>query len=430
MKKCQLSWMLLLGLVLGIILVGCSSEDSSSTDEDGGGSDDKIKLTFWGDWTGEGEEQFNHMVELFNKSQDRIEVEYVIQEDLVTKFMTGITSGQIPDVLLWDRWRTSLYAPKGVLHPINDFLEKDGISEDDFYGEALKELSYEGNLYGLPLTVDTRALFYNKDHFEEAGLEPPETWQDLREAAQVLTKKNGNDLERAGFSFSDVGLFSMWIQQAGGQMLTDDLTKTAFNSEAGLEVLDFWGKMIFEDKVYKPGFDKGLEGAQHPFITGKVSMHYTGPWDLRTYEQYGDQLNFGVVPPPAGPNGDQGAVMGGFGLAIPEASEKQEAAWEFIKWWLADPENALEWGKTSLNIPGNKAALEDPFFQDDPFWKPFIDSLEFATIRPRHPGYSVAEVDGLIPQLEKFITGEQSAEEALKNAQEQGDRMLEENEVE
>ncbi|WP_368659430.1 ABC transporter substrate-binding protein [Metabacillus halosaccharovorans] len=428
MRKFRFGWMLLLGVLLSLALVGCSSEDSSKSDS--GSGDEKVKLTFWGDWTGDGEDQFNHMVEKFNESQDRIEVEYVIQEDLITKFMTGITSGQVPDVLLWDRWRTSLYAPKGVLHPINEYMEADGVSEGDFYEEALKELSYDDNLYGLPLTVDTRALFYNKDHFEEAGIEPPTTWEELREAAKKLTVKNGKDFERVGFSLNDLGLFNMWLQQAGGQMLTEDLTATAYNSEAGLKVLEYWNQLLFEDEVYKTGFDKGLEGAQHPFVTGKSSMHFTGPWDLRTYEQYSDQLNYGVVPPPAGPNGDKGAVMGGFGLAVPEASEKKEAAWEFIKWWLAEPENALEWGKTSLNIPGNKIALEDPFFQDDPFWKPFIDSLEFAKIRPRHPGYSVAEVDALIPNLEKFLLQEQSAEETLEKAQKEGDRMLKENEVE
>src|SRR5690554_5076361 len=130
MKKVHFNWMVLLGLILVVVLAGCGGDEEASGSSES--SDGKIKLTFWGDWTGEGESQFNHMVEKFNESQDRIEVEYVIQEDLITKFMTGITSGQVPDVLLWDRWRTSLYAPKGVLHPLDEFMEADGIPEADF----------------------------------------------------------------------------------------------------------------------------------------------------------------------------------------------------------------------------------------------------------------------------------------------------------
>lgn len=411
-----------------LLLVACGS-DADGNEGSSSGSE-PTEITFWGDWSGEGEEQFNHMVNLFNESQDEIKVEYVVQEELVTQFMTGVSSGQVPDVLLWDRWRTALYAPRNVLTPIDEFMEADGINKDEFFEEALFELTYDDDLYGLPLTVDTRALFYNIAHFEEAGIEPPTTWEEMRTAANELKIVNDGKLERAGMSFSDPGLFSMWIQQAGGQMLDDTQEKPAYNSPEGLEVLEYWEQMIFEDEVYKVGFDTGLEGAQHPFITGKVSMHYTGPWDIRTFEVYSDELEFGVVPPPAGPNGDQGSVMGGFGLAIPSASDHPEEAWEFIKWWIAEEENALEWGKTSFNIPGNLAAIENPFYQEDEFWAPFIEALGFATVRPTHPGYPVMEEDALRPNLESFLLQDISAEEALENAETEGARMLIENEIE
>lgn len=148
--------------------------------------DDVVTLTFWGDWGGDGAEQFIAMADAFNESQDGIRVEYVVQEDMITKFLTASTSGNAPDIMFWDRWRTSLYAPRGVLMPINDFMEADGVSQDDFYSEALRELSLDGNIYGLPLTVDARALFYNKTLLEEAGLEPPTTWEELEEVATAL----------------------------------------------------------------------------------------------------------------------------------------------------------------------------------------------------------------------------------------------------
>ena len=406
---------------------GTGKDEGSSSGSDGASSAGKpVELTFWGDWGGEGQKQFETMVDAFNKSQDRIRVKYVLQQDMITKFLTAATSGGAPDVLFWDRWRTSLYAPKNVLHPIDEYMDRDGIAREDFYSEALKELSYDGKLYGLPLTVDARALFYNKKLLSEAGVEPPKTWDELREAARKLTKWNGNKLETAGFSLGDVGLFNMYLQQAGGQMITED-GKTNFNNEKGLAVLRFWDQLLNEDKVYKIGFEQGLGEGQDVFVTGKMAMHYTGPWMLTTYKKYGNDLDFGVVPPPAGPNGDRGSVMGGFGLVIPEGSKHKEEAWEFIKWWLANKDNALLWAKTSLNIPGFKPALEDPFFVDDPFWKPFLDTLEFAKIRPQHPGYSVMEVDALIPNLQLFTQGEISAEEALKKAQEQGDRLLKDN---
>lgn len=405
-----------------------SSNNASTSNSSDAAKSDPVELTFWGDWGGEGQKQFETMVDAFNKSQDKIRVKYVLQQDMITKFLTAATSGGSPDILFWDRWRTSLYAPKNVLHPVDEFMAKDGLNKDDFYGEALKELSYQDKLYGLPLTVDARALFYNKKILADAGINtPPTTWDELEQDAIKTTKWNGNKLEVAGFSLGDNGLFNMYLQQAGGHMLSDDGTKTDFNNDQGKSVLEYWDRLLNKDKVYKVGFEQGLGEGTDAFVTGKLAMQYTGPWMLSTYKKYGKDLDFGIVPPPAGPNGDKGSVMGGFGLVIPEGSKHQAEAWEFIKWWTANKDNALLWAKTSLNIPGYKPALEDPFFRDDPFWKPFLDTLEFAKIRPAHPGYSVMEGDALIPNLQLFQQSKQSLEDTLKKAQTRGDQLLTDN---
>ena len=109
------------------------------------------QVTFWGDWTGEGETQIKTMVDAFNKSQADIQVNYVPTQDIVTKFLTAATSGSAPDLLIWDRFRTALYAPKGVLLPIDDFMTASKLDKADFYSEALRELTYDGKLYGLPI---------------------------------------------------------------------------------------------------------------------------------------------------------------------------------------------------------------------------------------------------------------------------------------
>lgn len=387
-----------------------------------------VEITYWGDWAGEGQKQFETMMKAFNESQTNVVAKYVVTQDMVTKFLTAASSGQSPDIMFWDRWRTSLYAPKGVLHPIDEYMTKDNVKAEDFYTEAVRELTYENKVYGLPLTVDCRALFYNKKLFAENGITtPPTTWAELNEAAKKLTVWNGKKLERSGMSMKDTGLFSMWIQQAGGQMLSDDGTKTAFNSEAGLTVLNYWKKMVMEDKVYKVGFEDGLDKGTDAFATGKVAMTYSGPWMLSTYKNYGKDLEYGIVPPPAGPNGNKGAGVGGFGLVIPEGAKHKDEAWQLMKWWLTVPENAAMYGKTSLNIPGLKAATLDSFYSSDEQYKPFLETFEFAKIRPTVSGYSTMEEKALIPNLQLFLEGKQSAEDTLKKAQELGDKVLLEN---
>jgi multiple sugar transport system substrate-binding protein len=389
---------------------------------------DRIQLTLWGDWTGEGETQINTMVEAFNASQDRITVTYVPTQDIVTRFLTASTSGSAPDVIVWDRWRTTLYGPRGVFLPLNERMAAAGLTPDQFFTEALRELSVEDMIYGLPLTVDARALYYNKALLEAAGVEPPTTWDELRAAAIALTQRAADGtLQVSGFSLSDVGLFNMYIQQAGGSILNEEGTATAFNSEAGLAVLNFWDQLINQDRVYELGFETGLGGGSDAFVTGRVAMQYNGPWMLNFYKSYGDQLDFGVVPPPAGPNGDTGSVMGGFGLAISSTTAHADAAWEFVRWWVATAENALLWAQTSNNIPGFLETLEDPYFAEDEYLSAFIQTLRIAKIRPPVPGYSPMEVDALIPNLQLFVTGNQSAADALRSAQEQGDLILQDN---
>lgn len=416
-----------LAIATAAALTACGSGSSSGT-SGSASSGEVVRLKFWGDWSGEGANQFNTMVAAFNKTNPKIQVEYVVQEDMLTKFLTASTSGQAPDIMFWDRWRTAGYAPKGVLHPLDDLMKKDGVGQDLFYGEALRELTHNGKLYGLPITVDARVLFYNKAHLKEAGVEPPRTWAELEETAAKLSKSEGGKLVRSGLPLHDTGLFSMYLRQAGGTMVADDCSKTLFNGPQGVQVLDLWGRMM-KAGVYRNGFEKALGDEGQAFAAGKVSMLLTGPWNITTFKKYGKDLDFGIVPPPTGPNGAAASVMGGFGLVIPQASKQKEAAWEFVKWWTANKDNSLLWAKTSLNIPGNVQAANDPFFTSDPFWKPVLDTLGDAKIRPTCAGYSPMETEALIPNLQLFLEGKLTAQQALAKAQEQGDKVLVQNNI-
>ena len=412
-------------LALGALLLTSALATTALTSAQGA-----TEITLWGDWSGEGEQQILTMVNGFNAAQGKVKVKYVVQQDVITKFLTASTAGNAPDMMIWDRFLTALYAPKNVLAPINDFMAKDKINAKGFYAEALRELSVGNNLYGLPLTVDARALFYNKKLLRAAGVTPPRTWEQLRNAAIKLTKRDASGkLQVSGFALDDIGLFSMWLKQAGGSLLTPDGTKTAFNSPQGLAVLEFLDQLLNKDKVYETGFGRGEGNAQDPFVTGKIAMFYSGPWAINGYKKYGKDLDFGIAPPPAGPTGAKGAGMGGFGLAITSASKNKEAAWEFMKWWLAEDKNALTWGKTSSNIPGNLKAVNDAYFQRDPLLKGITDTLKFATIRPPVPGYPPMEGQALIPNIQLFLEGKQDAKTALQKAQESGDRILADNAV-
>lgn len=418
-----------------VILAGCGGAKTDGTAQGnaaGSQAEDKsasaggavTELTMWGSWGGDQVGQLEKQLEGFNASQDKYHVTYMVQDSMEQKLLTAIASNEVPDIVLWDRFNTGVYAPKGALAPIDDYIAKDNIDMSQFYAPAVDEMTADGIVYGIPLTVDTRVLFYNKDMLAQAGVDPASItdWNSLRDAAVKLTKWDGDKLVQSGFSLKDVGLFNNWIGQAGGKMIDDSVNPpvAAFNTEAGLTVLEYWNQLLNEDKVYQLGFEDGFGG--DGFKAGKVALAFNGPWTLESYKEAG--LNFGVIGQPEGYHGEKSAMMGGFGLVIPNGSKNPDAAWEFIKWWTMQPENGVEFCKISGNLPANINAAKDPYFTEDEILKVFTETLEYAGIRSKVFGYSDLEGLALIPQLQKYTAGEITAQEALSNAEKQGNQIL------
>lgn len=420
----------IVAFVLAILLLasvftacGTTSDDSKSTTPSQTGK--RTEITMWGGWSGDQIAQLEEQISAYNASQDKYTVKYVMQDAMEEKLLTGIAGGELPDILMWDRYNTSVYASRGALEPIDDLVAADNVDLTQFYAAAVDEATgADGKLYGLPLYVDVRILFYNKTMFAEAGVDPDsiKTWDDLEAAAVRLTKRDGDKLVQSGFSLKDCGLYNIWSKQAGASLVDDSATpaKTAFNSPEGLSVLHFWDKLLNEDKVYELGFEDSYGG--DGFKAGVVAITYNGPWALSDYNNA--NVDYGVIANPTGPNGDTGAFMGGFSLAMPAGCKNKEGAWDFMKWWTTKPENEVNFSKISGWLPANKVAAEDSYFAEDEYLSVFVDVLSYASIRPKTLGYSDVEGLALTPQLQKFMAGEITAEEALATAQKQGDQIF------
>ncbi|HEY0187231.1 MAG TPA: ABC transporter substrate-binding protein [Cellulomonas sp.] len=400
-----------------VALAGLSACGSGGSSDAGSGSPQVI--TVWGPWSGDAEDQAAVMFDAYNASQDEYQVDYQPQEEIAQKVLTAIASGDVPDLVIWDRYQTSLYAAKGALMSVDDLIERDGVDTSVFYEQALSETQYDGQTYGLPLIVDDRVLFYNKTLFAEAGLEPPTTWAELEADAVALTVRDASGtLVQSGFELQDAGLFNLWCLQAGCDLVSEDSETTAFDSAAGLEVLDFWDRLLNQDKVY----DLGFSDTGDPFAEGTLAMKYDGPWALSTYNDV-EGLDYGIVEPPTGPDGDTGAIMGGLALVIPEGATNVDGAWDFSTWWTLDPANGVTFAQVSGWPPANTEAAADPYFASDDY-AAFTATMEYAQARPTVPGYQDVEGLALTPQIEKFMSGEISAADALAAAAQQGDEIL------
>jgi len=392
----KLSRLMIISLVLLFAAVGCTSNQSSGEkDGDDGsagessGGEEKVEITFWHNWeTGPSGESIKESVAKFNETHPNIEVEAVYVapdggDSVSSKLVTAVAGGNPPDVMLASRYGIAEY--KEALEPVGELAERDGITEDMFYPWAWGEASYEGELLALPYDGTARALFYNKEHFREAGLDPenpPKTIEELEAAAEKLTIKEDGKYTRFGFIpwFGEGWLYT-WGWSFGGEFVDNNGVVTA-NDPKIVEALawetDFAEKFGIKDVT--SFVSSAGTNATNPFFTGQLSMMVTGNWMLSQIEEYAPDLDYGVtyIPTPTGDNFT--TFVGGRVLLIPKGVKNLDASWEFVKWMTASEE-----GQSIKKITGEFAAMpevNEKLYADDPRQNVFLEVLPNGKHRP------------------------------------------------
>ncbi|MGN8646176.1 ABC transporter substrate-binding protein [Gracilibacillus sp. HCP3S3_G5_1] len=373
-------------LVVVMALVACSSDDES-----GGSVSNENTVEFWHSMTDTSGEAVEYVIEEFEKQNPDINIEatYVANqgEGQNEKLLTAIAGGNPPDVAYFDRFEVAAWAAQGSLEPLTELAEQDGISQENYYDFAWEEVSYEGDLYAIPTTTDSRLLFYNKDHFEEVGLDPenpPKTIAELEEAAEKLTIKEGNRFERIGFiPWFGQGWFYSWGWSFGGDFYDPETMEVTADHPKNVEALEwmteFGQKYGVEDIA---GFtDSQGSGAMDPFVSGQISMKIDGNFGVAALEKFAPDLNYGVTPIPT-PTGDNFKTWsGGWSVVIPKGANNQEGAWEFLKFFGSE-EGQRIFSETSRDFSVIESVNESLGYNEDPIFAAFINILPESHSRP------------------------------------------------
>lgn len=282
------------------------------------------------------------------------------------KLMTAIVGNAPPDVVHQDRFTIGDWASRDTFRPLNDLIERDrdkslGVRAEDYYPATWDEATYRDNVFAIPSGCDDRALFYNREAFREAGLDPdrpPRTWEELREYAKKLTSYNRDGtFRRAGFipNFGNSWLY-LYSWQNCGEFMSEDGTTCTMDNPYTVEALEYMTSIYDSLKgaekldAYTAGF-AALPPEMDPFITDRVAMKIDGDWFLQNIARYAPDMDFALAPAPvpAARLAQEGRFKGepeyitwagGFSWAIPRGAKNVEAAWRFIK-WMQSPESAL-----------------------------------------------------------------------------------------
>lgn len=439
-KKYNKFYIFTLIVVSSFLLVACGSG--------GGDSDDsgKMQIEFWSFWGGGARrDTIEEIIDDFNESQDDIEFEHVYQPwgDIWTKALAAVTAGNPPDVIVQDINTVRQRADAQQATNVQEYIDNENEDEDmeeKFYPQLWDSVVYDDEVYGLPFNTDTYVLFYNKDLFEEAGLDPdspPTSWDELEEMSEKLEVKDGNDWERFGFYPLWNIDTNIWALNADeGTSWFDDEENVKINTDNKIEALDWildWQEYYSRDTINKHESEFG-SGVEDPFISELVAMRGQNiNYYLDLKENAPEDFNFGVAPLPEHKDGSGHYTWGGgFALEIPYGAENPEASYEFME-YLTSEEVQEKFGLASFDIMANQEANQALVENDEleeqgqMIFKLADENFENTVLTPAP--LSAPDFGELINgQIDEALLGKKSAKEALDDAQKSVEKLADQNE--
>ncbi len=355
-------------------------------------------------------------------------------QDTIVKALTAHKAGTPPatSVLLSTDMFTLI--DEGAVVAIDDFIKTDDDKKwlESFFPAFMLNSQTGGKTWGIPFQRSTVVLYWNKELFKEAGLDPdkaPATWAEQIEFAEKLTKRDSSgNVEQWGLQVPSSGfpywLFQGFSTQAGAILANKEGNKTAYDAPEVIEALQYWVDLSRKHKVHPTGI---VEWGTTPksFFERKCAMMWTTTGNL-TNVRSNAKFPFGVGMLPAGKRRGSPTGGGNFYISSKAPREQQEAAFKFAR-WLTSPERAAQWCVDT----GYVAVRPDAF--DTPVLKAYTADFPQALVARDQLAHAVAELSTFDNQrvtkalndgLQAALTGTKSAEDALKGAQVEADRLL------
>jgi multiple sugar transport system substrate-binding protein len=348
--------------VSSVVLAGCSAAGGSS-----GPTDTKAPVTLtW--WTGQAqtaETKLEQLAKEFHKDHPNVTINISAgaptTDDLLQKITAGFASNQYPDIsYAFGSWTGALQS-SGRMQDITKLVKDPSVHWDQFPASGRETATPSGETIGFPSVIDNLTLLYNKKIFDAAHVAYPTndwTWDQFRAAAKQLTDPSKQIYGTAyPVDGSEDTTWRFWplLWQHGGQILSSDAKKSAFDSKAGVDSLTFLQQMAVNDKsVYLDQTDQKYEPL---FTSGRIAMIPDGPWLMSNLKDA--HTDYGVTFLP-GTNGDHTTVSGPDIWALFDHKDANRSYWSYqlIK-WLTDPKQDARYNLALGNLPMRPAAEQN-----------------------------------------------------------------------
>jgi len=415
----------------------------------------RMQIVFWHSMAGKLGEVLNKMIDEFNRTNTGeifIKSEFIGEYGTLNQKIAAAVFAEIPPHIsqVYETWTLQLKNENAIvcMDKYMDGTTDIRVDRNDIVPALLDNVTIDGKIYSMPFNKSIPVLYYNKDLFKIAGLDPerpPETWDDFIEYGKKLTmviylnddgsykshktreqyeKENGANtfppqksstckIVWGNAFIPDPWSFENYVVQNGGRILSKDGKKSLINEPAAIEAAEH---MV--NKVKKHGFAVRMSGREHQneFISGRVGM-IEGTIVSKTFMQNDIKFKFGMSYMPY--KKVKTSVLSGTNVAIYSCFSEEEllGAWRFIK-WFTDTEQTARWGVETTYMPVRKSAYDTQIVKDtiqkDPNMKVALTMLEKIEFEPQVSSWF--ECRGILSKATEAICGMYDPVKTLNNA--------------
>jgi multiple sugar transport system substrate-binding protein len=317
---------------------------------------------------------YHALVDQWNATHaNQIELTIIPPADYVARVATAASADELPDLLDVDLIYMPDFIDQGLFLPITDKVNAYAHKAELSPGHVQVSTTEDGQIYGVPFYVDASSLFWNKDLFSKAGLDPekgPVTWQEVIDDATAI-RKLGGDVYGFYFAGACAGCnaytYLPQIWAAGGDVIDYSTHQATMVSDPVVKEAFQYYKTMWDNDVIPQGA-KAEDGSTWvtTFASGNIGIQpLGGGWGIRGVATTNPDLHFGVTALPGKEAGQSSSFGGGDVIAVTRKAQSTDAAWEFIEWTLSDEVQTEIYAKNGAftsrtDLADNKYAQADP----------------------------------------------------------------------
>lgn len=379
--------------VLSVVAAACTGGDGG-TSSSGSQSQQPVTIVVW-DYYGKATPFQDSVIQGFEAKYPWITVDHqaVGWDALHQKFTVTVSSGAPPDVATMDMTWLPTFASNGLFADLTELSggQVNGAPIEDQYAQgALDAMTFDSSYVTMLFDFDVYALYYRADVFKDKGVEVPTTWDEMKAAAAKIAEDTNGDgtCDKYCFEIVPNDCFH-WCQdlfQAGGSILSDDMTQAAFNGPEGLSAMEYYKSFLDDGTGIYWGTEEG--DAMAGVKDSRIAMFQDGPYWMGLLKDGAPEMKGQWAVATAPYSAEAGSYLGGTGLSIPVNAAHPQEAWLFVQYML-EPQQQVGVYQYAGAAPATTAALQDPtvsapdpYFGNEAPFPVFLDAMSAATHFP------------------------------------------------